>query len=107
LDITRVVQAVAALVENSALHGASDRAIEVVGDAADDAIRITVRDHGAGFDPARAGELFQPFSRLGSKAKGAGLGLYLARAIARAHGGDAFAEAAEGGGARFVLTFPR
>lgn len=106
LDIERAVQAVAALVENAALHGASDQPIEVVADATADAARITVRDHGAGFDPARAGELFQPFSRLGSKARGAGLGLYLVRAITRGHGGDAVAELAEGGGARFGLTFP-
>jgi signal transduction histidine kinase len=37
---------------------------------------------------------------------GTGLGLYLARQVARAHGGDLTLEASEGAGALFVVTMP-
>jgi signal transduction histidine kinase/FixJ family two-component response regulator len=74
------------------------------------AYRFTVRDTGIGFDPARAEQLFQPFMQADSSvtrsAGGAGLGLCLARQMARAMGGDVVGEAVAGQGARFVLTLP-
>ena len=48
--------------------------------------------------------LFEPF--VTTKAKGTGLGLAVARAIARSHGGDIALEAVEPRGASFVLTLP-
>ena len=48
--------------------------------------------------------LFQPFH--GGFAKGAGLGLAIAREVARAHGGDVRCDEAPAGGARFTVTLP-
>jgi signal transduction histidine kinase len=47
-----------------------------------------VSDEGPGVPLERRGELFRKFARLGGDGAGMGLGLFISRAIARAHGGD-------------------
>ena len=70
----------------------------------DSAVRAFVRDFGIGLPldlPERV------FDRLFStKREGMGIGLFIARSIANAHGGTLLAENAEGGGARFWLRLP-
>jgi signal transduction histidine kinase len=62
-------------------------------------VELRVEDQGVGFDPARAGKLFRPFSRLHSAAEfpGAGLGLAECRRIVERHGGAIRAESGPGG----------
>jgi signal transduction histidine kinase len=72
-------------------------------------VRVSVSDHGVGIDAAQLDRLFQPFSRLRtqSAAPGLGLGLYVAREIARAHQGELSATSNTDGGSTFVLTLPQ
>ena len=71
-------------------------------------VEYSVRDNGAGFDPARAGKLFGIFQRLHTEAEfpGNGVGLSLVKRIAARHGGQARAEGRPGGGAEFYFSLP-
>ena len=71
---------------------------------ADDHLVLFVRDHGVGFDPARAGDLFQPFRQLhGGTHAGHGVGLSIVRRIVERHGGQVWATSSPGAGATFFV----
>ena len=76
-----------------------------------DRVSVHIRDTGPGIASDRMEEVFQPFVRLeGSRNRatgGVGLGLAVARQIARAHGGDVALSNRAGGGLEATLTLPR
>jgi len=70
--------------------------------------RVSVRDHGRGFDMRYAPKLFEPFQRLHSPEEGAGsgIGLAIAKRIVERHGGNIEAESEPGAGSTFRFTLP-
>ena len=75
-------------------------------------IWVRVQDHGAGIPRAQLKRIFNRFYRVQTRGlrqvKGTGLGLYIVRAIAKAHGGRVFAQSeGEGRGATFTVELPR
>lgn len=96
------------LVENALRYGTrAEIAID------DDAgrLRILVRDHGPGIPPEELERVFEPFFRLeesrNRESGGSGLGLSIARNIARWHGGEVILSNAPGGGLLAELRLPR
>ena len=87
--------------------GREHATIEFATTAVDDApLCCYVRDNGAGFDPAYADKLFQPFQRLhaSSEYPGTGTGLASVQRIIDRHGGRIWAEGAVGRGATIYFT---
>ena len=77
-----------------------------VGVEADDGVvRVTIRDAGRGMTPEVKARLFEPFYT--TRADGTGLGLPMARRIARAHGGEIEVESVPGAGTTVVVRLPR
>ena len=106
-DEAGIEQVLTNLVTNAIKFGAG-RPIEVAVTKLDERARVTVRDHGPGIDPAELPRLFNRFERGVSTRSygGLGLGLYIARGIAEAHGGTLSAESEPGAGATFTLELP-
>lgn len=90
-------------------EGTEDARIELGVEETDEGPTYYVRDNGAGFDPAHADALFDPFTRLheDSEFKGSGIGLATVRKIVARHGGKVWAEGAPGKGATIRWTLPR
>jgi signal transduction histidine kinase len=104
---TDVAQVVHALLTNAHRH-APDSAIDVVVRRAEDVALIRVEDRGPGVHPSERESIFERGERGNAThdPEGRGLGLHIARTIARADGGDLYVEERPGGGASFVLTVP-
>jgi len=110
-DAVLIERVLVNLLENAARYGAPP--IVVSARALPQALRISVRDHGAGLPPHLRGReqvLFDKFTRgqAESAVPGVGLGLAICQAIVQAHGGEiAAANADAGDGAEFTVTLPR
>jgi signal transduction histidine kinase len=101
---------VANLVENAVRHNQPDGWLEVTTGISDGRVFVNVANGGREIPADRVESLFEPFRRLhgrvASPAAGAGLGLSIVRAVARAHGGDAHARALAGGGLEVTVRLP-
>jgi len=110
VDADRLVQALGNLVSNALSYGALDSPIELHV-AADDpgAIRLMVRNRAAPIPSGIIERIFEPFRRArddGRNGRGLGLGLYIVRAIARAHGGEARVQSTDDGWIEAWIELP-
>jgi two-component system C4-dicarboxylate transport sensor histidine kinase DctB len=105
-DRVRLEQILVNLLQNSldALEGVKAPRI-LLAIRSNGALTVTVADNGSGVDPAIAEAVFNPF--VSDKPAGLGLGLGIARDIAREFGGDLETAASPLGGAAFVLKLKR
>lgn len=106
-DRLRVEQAVSSLVANALKFG--PRQPVRVGCGLEGRVaRVVVEDRGIGIPEGQLERIFERFGKAVSSRSygGLGLGLYLARRVAEAHGGRLWAEHRAQGGARFTLELP-
>ncbi len=108
-DETRIEQVLSNLISN-AIKYAPKGNICIGGQVRPEQVILCVSDEGPGIDPHDMPHIFDRFYRAEGavrKTKGAGLGLYLARAIIEAHGGRMWVDPKPGSGARICFSLPR
>jgi PAS domain S-box-containing protein len=106
-DPVRVEQAIINLFMN-ALKYAKGKNINIIIKKEQGWVILSVKDHGPGIAEKHLSEIFEPFIRIntGSYTKGLGVGLFIAKQIAKAHGGDIDVESEVGKGSTFTLKLP-
>jgi two-component system sensor histidine kinase KdpD len=104
-DFERAVQVLRVLVANALKH-APDSNVEISVQPQHAAIRIGVLDRGPGIPEGERDRVFERFGR-SADGGGAGIGLYLARGLARVMGGDVTVETRRDGGSAFWFTLGR
>lgn len=103
-DARKVKQVIVNLLQNAIEASPPGGEVELAVEAAPEAVRLRVLDRGAGPDPALGARLFEP--GVTTKPNGSGLGLTIARSLARQHGGDLALRPRPGGGAEAELRLP-
>jgi PAS domain S-box-containing protein len=109
VDPDRIAQVVENLLSNALKYGTAGTPVVVDIDTTGVDVSVAVINEGPGLDPADLPHLFNRFYRVegGTRVKGVGLGLYIARELIEAHGGHIVAESTPGEKTTFCFTLPR
>jgi signal transduction histidine kinase len=111
VDPRALRQIVLNLLDNAVKYGPVGQTVNVSLTSTADKVIIAVEDKGPGVPRSEREKIWDPYVRLSraaeSAAGGSGIGLSIVRELVRLHGGRAWVEDAAGGGARFVVEFPR
>ena len=106
-EFRRVLQILVNLIGNAVRYSPEGGMVWVRTEEEDGLAVVIVADQGKGIAPADQDRIFGKFERVDqSEPGGNGLGLYIARKLARAMGGDISVDSDLGMGARFMLTLP-
>jgi signal transduction histidine kinase len=108
-DRARLRQVLGNLIENAVKYSPEGGEVRVSAAAANGAVQIDVRDSGPGIPHDQRARIFEKFGRVdvpGASKPGTGLGLFIARSIAEAHGGSLEVSGGVEPGATFTLTLP-
>jgi len=113
-DAGRLAQLLTNLVGNAVQHGAPGKPVTIRARSGTDAVLLTIHNEGPPIAPAMQERIFNPLMRavveeaeLPSRTGSLGLGLYIAREIARAHGGDIGVASSSESGTLFTVMLPR
>ncbi len=108
-DPNRIERIVLNLLTNALKYSGPNAPVEVAASEQDGQVVVTVSDHGPGIAADDRGQLFQRFRRLtrtGADSEGMGLGLYTAKLLVEAHGGNIWMESEVGKGSQFSFSLP-
>jgi len=108
-DRERLRQVLANLIDNAVKYSAEGDGVEVSARREDPCVCISVSDTGPGIPVDQHQLIFEKFGRAdveGDAKPGSGLGLFIARSIAEAHGGTLEVTSRREGGATFTLSLP-
>ncbi|MGE0179837.1 MAG: ATP-binding protein [Sphingomonas sp.] len=106
-DFTRILQILVNLLGNAVRYSPDGSEVWLRTEREGDLAVVIVADQGKGIAEADQERVFEKFERVDpTEPGGAGLGLYIARRLARAMKGDLALDSAPGQGARFTLTLP-
>ncbi len=106
-DFTRGLQIMMNLITNAIRYTPEGGQVWLRAEREGDLVAIVVADQGKGIAVEDQERIFERFERVDTtEAGGTGLGLYIARRLARAMGGDIAVDSAPGQGARFTFTLP-
>jgi signal transduction histidine kinase len=97
------------LIENAIKYSRAGDEVDVNVQPENGVVRITVADRGPGIPHDQQGFIFEKFGRAeveGGSKPGTGLGLFIARSIAEAHGGSLDVTSGIAAGSTFILTLP-
>jgi len=113
-DSVRVTQLLTNLLKNAAQYGEKGRSVEMSVTGYVDSVVVEVRNHGSAIPEASLQSIFQPLVRLPASEDddarprtSLGLGLYVARETALAHGGTISVESDEIDGTTFTVCLPK
>jgi two-component system, OmpR family, phosphate regulon sensor histidine kinase PhoR len=106
-DATALREILLNLLLNAAKYSPAESPIEVAieGDAGE--VTVVIGDHGCGVDVADLDRIFEQYVQVEAGGSGVGLGLYISRGLARAHGGELAVRRRGDDGSEFVLRLPR
>ncbi len=108
-DGDRLAQALGNLISNALAYGLPDAEVSVRSEGFEDCVRLSVHNFGGVIDPAMRPTIFEPMTRgeVPGHVRSVGLGLYIVREIASAHGGSVDYTSSQGEGTVFVIELPR
>jgi signal transduction histidine kinase len=114
VDAVKIEQVLNNLLANAVKFSPTGSTLFVAGHpfpvASGEMVAVTIQDQGPGISEEQGEKLFQPFSRLSSRAPGgeknSGLGLAISRRIVEGHGGQIWLKGKVGEGAAFTFTLP-
>jgi signal transduction histidine kinase len=101
-----VIQVLVNLIGNAVRHSSPGTAVTISFRNSGGSARVHIADEGPGIAPEHQARIFEPYETGAPAGDGIGLGLAIARRLARGMGGDIELESAPGEGSRFTLVLP-